>query len=429
MTRPGAIAVAALLIAAAGCKREPAANERAGDPAAKQAPAPRAPDDAAPAAPAARWYRALVTGDGVEIPFLFELPAKSGTATFLTGDRRQTAPATWTGDQVEIRFDAYHTAIAATRSADGALRGKLTSSTRFLGEASLDLTATPIESPAATELFDAPAAGNRAAALGVWKLEFQDDSGVARLAIDPHGVNGVTGILQFDTGNQVLLAGGVRGNRLRLAAFDGSSPYSLDGELAGDAIRGNWIAGPQLAWRESFRGTRSSEQSTPSAIRARTAAKISLEQLSQPPYKDNPVVIELAGSWCPACEHAAPILVDLHRRHHEAGLQVLTLDYEFTDDRTYNVTQAEAFKQRNRLPWEVVPVHGDLDSYAEIMLPELEDSNPAGFPIFVFVRRDRTIAAVHAGFPPPEAEAGRPHRDMVAKLERLTQEILGPRQP
>jgi thiol-disulfide isomerase/thioredoxin len=52
-------------------------------------------------------------------------------------------------------------------------------------------------------------------------------------------------------------------------------------------------------------------------------------------------VVELAGSWCAACRSAAPFLVELYREYQPRGLHMVSLRYEFSDDRVFDAVQAE----------------------------------------------------------------------------------------
>jgi thiol-disulfide isomerase/thioredoxin len=416
------LSMLALLLAPAACKRSSDAepNEERAEPAASDSK----DDDG-------RWYRAVLSdGDAGadEIPFYLLLPRSgTGAAIVKNGPQRLEAEARWdgssdiAGSSVTITNEILHTTIRA--DSDGAvLRGQLQTRSKTWGDASLELVAEPVNEPDPRRLFAAPGSGETAAdAGGVWRVEFLDGSGDAKLELEQDG-SALTGTIHFQTGNFVLLAGNVFGDRAALSAFDGSSPYLMTLELHGDELDGHWIAGPQLAWREDFDATRGEDFDwKPKIGSGILPATLKLPQLDDPRYDDKAVIVELAGSWCATCQYAAPVMVELYDRLESEGLEILTLLYEFTSDEAYNHRQAEVFKREYGLAWEVVPVHGGLEDYAELMPPGLEAVNAAGFPIAIFLDRDRRIRGIHAGFPSPATEA---HGEAVAEYQRLAEQIV-----
>jgi hypothetical protein len=59
---------------------------------------------------------------------------------------------------------------------------------------------------------------------------------------------------------------------------------------------------------------------------------------------------------------------------------MVSLLYEFSDDRALDAAQAETFKKTYGVTWPVVPIPGSIDDFAEILPRGLADINPAGFP-------------------------------------------------
>jgi hypothetical protein len=100
---------------------------------------------------------------------------------------------------------------------------------------------------------------------------------------------------------------------------------------------------------------------------------------------------------------------------------MVTLLYELTGERELDAEQAERFRQTYGATWPVIPVHGDLDDFPEIMPSGLVDLDPAGFPVTLFLTADRTLVSLHAGFPSPDApdEFRRVAAQFRATIERL----------
>ncbi|MEO8699425.1 MAG: TlpA disulfide reductase family protein [Kofleriaceae bacterium] len=373
---------------------------------------------------AAQWYLASV-GDaqGTAIPFFLQLPSQiGGEALVATGPDRVRAKLTARSPKIVVEFDILHTKIEATPGADGALAGTWSSTSGSWGASSLSFRAKPVAAPDPVLRFPGAPGPD---VTGVWKVQLTKPGELGKLVIARGEGNAITATFAFYTGNLAFVAGNQDGRTIRLSAFDGSSPYLLVGELdaKGDRFTGTWTAGQALAWTEKLTAQRA--PSFMLEIQTKLAAarpKLKLPLLDQAPYANHPVIVELGGSWCPACGHASGKLRELREKYASQDLQVVTLAYEFTDDTVYNKQQADGFKAKFKIPWEVIPIDGGLDKYNEILPPEISNIDASGFPITVFVARDGGIEGFHSGFPPEKW--GVLHGEALADYDRLTSKII-----
>jgi thiol-disulfide isomerase/thioredoxin len=377
----------------------------------------------APAAAASQWYLASV-GDaqGTAIPFFLQLPASGNEALIATGPDRVRAKLVSGPPKVVVEFDILHTKIEAAAKPDGGLEGTWASSSKSWGTASLSFRAKPVAGPDPALRF--PAAPGPDVS-GVWKVGLTKPGEFGKLVITRGEGNALTATIGFQGGNLAFIAGNQDGRTIRLSAFDGSSPYLLVAEVdeKGQKLTGSWTAGQALAWTEKLAGEKS--PAFVLELQTKLAAarpKLKLPELAKPPYAGRPVIVELGGSWCPACGHASKKLRALREQYASQDLQVLTLAYEFTDDSAYNKQQAEAFKAKYGMTWDVIPVDGGLDKYNEILPPEIKDIDASGFPITIFVARDGGIEGFHSGFPPEHW--GALHKDALADFDRLASKIV-----
>jgi thiol-disulfide isomerase/thioredoxin len=428
-----------------GCKRD-VQPEPSGAATTSPAASPAASHDAAVAiaAPDARvadrgpiWYRAsLRSADGVEVAFFLGVPAPGapGQAIFKVGHHEVRGDATFDGKLLRVPLTVHQTAVEASVEPDGSLRGTFTTSWRAWGASSIPLTATPVAAPTPAALGLGPGDG-AAIDLGqphtVWRLALQE-SGIARLAIDQTAPGEFTALVFFDTGNIVYLAGNGRGDAILLTGFDGTSGYRLELALGADHARGRgkFFGGHRFDWREELTATRGEFAFVVKAKPVRPRAKIRLPRHPElAALAPGPLVVEIAGSWCSTCRNAAPFLVELYREYQPRGLHMVTLLYEFSDDRAVDAAQAETFKTTYGVTWPVVPISGGVDDFADIMPSGLTDINPAGFPLTLFLAPDRTLVAFHAGF--PAADTGEDFRRVAAEfranLDRLLASVRAPR--
>lgn len=413
-----------LLIALAflGCKRD-------SDPAPPD-PAPAAPGsaasrnaNAAPADAGHTWYRAAVRAqDGIEASFLLGVPAPgtAGKAIFKAGSHEVQNAAVFDGKTLKIPMTLYQTAVDATVGADGTLSGTFSTTWRAWGASSIALTGTKVAGPAAA----ATATGSGGAAIdlsearSVWRVVTKE-SGTAKLVINQIAPGDFEGVLSLDTGNIIYVAGSGRGDAMVLTGFDGTAGYRLELALGADrkSARGKFFAGQRFDWRETLTAARGADFELEIKARAeRPRGKIGLPDVPElAALEPGPLVVEIAGSWCATCRHAAPVLVDLHREFQPRGLRMVTLLYEFSDDPASDAQQAAAFKQTYGITWPVVPIAGGVDEFTSIIPSGVTDLNPAGFPITLFLAADRSLVALHAGFPAADATAPE-HRRAVAEF-------------
>jgi thiol-disulfide isomerase/thioredoxin len=419
-----------------GCKREvehephvpvtspaPAASHDAG--AASDASAVSDAASAADRGPT--WYRAVVrTTDGIEVPFFLGVPAPNapGQAVFKVGGHEVRSAATFDGKTLNVPLAVHQTAVEGAVDQGGILRGTFSTSWRAWGASSIPLTATPVAAPATSTLATVGSEGT-VIDLGqphsVWRLAMAD-SGVAKLVVDQAAPGELAGLMFFDTGNIIYLAGNGRGDAIVMTGFDGTSGYRLELTLAADRVhaRGKFFGGHRLDWRETLTATRGPEFTLAAQPKmTRPGTKIGLPDLPELAALEReqlrgPLVVEIAGSWCSTCRNVAPFLIELYREYQPRGLHMVSLLYEFSDDRVLDAAQAETFKKTYGVTWPVVPISGSIDDFAEILPRGLGGINPAGFPITLFLAPDRSLVAFHVGFPAA---------DTVAEFRRVTAEF------
>lgn len=422
------------------CKREVApvpAPAPAAPPAAVAQGAVAAPPHAAEAGPT--WYRAVVrASDGVEARFFLGVPPAhaSGQAVFKVGSHEVRGDATFDGKALRVPLAVHQTAVEGTVDPDGTLRGSFTTSWRAWGASSLPLTATPVAAPETSAL--ATVGAGAALDLGqphsVWRVALRD-SGPARLVIDQTAPGDFAARLMLDTGNIIYLAGNGRGDAIVLCGFDGTSGYRLELTLGADHARGRgqFFGGHRLDWREALTATRGPDFTLAIKPKAtRPGVKIGLpDHPALAALEPGPLVVELGGSWCSTCRNAAPFFVQLYRQYQPRGLRMLTLLYEFSDDRALDASQSETFKRTYGATWPVVPISGSVDDLSDILPTGLSDVDPAGFPITLFLTADHSLVALHAGFPAADApdEFDRVAAEFRANIETLLASSGAPRRP
>lgn len=412
-----------------GCKRDAEPQSRPQVTATAPAPAGDAADPAV-ASKEPSWFRAIIrAADGVEALFFLGVPPPGapGQAIFRVGSHEVRSEATFDGKILNVSLAVHLTAVEATVGQDGTLSGSFSTSWRAFGASSLALTATKVATPALSGL--ATVASDAAMIdLGeprsTWRITMAE-AGTVKLTLDQTAPGEFAGLLLLDTGNIIYVAGNGRGDTIVMTGFDGTAAYRLELELAADRThaRGKFFGGHRFDWRETLTATRAADFTLALKPRAKQP-RVKIELPDSPELAalgTRPLVVEMGGSWCSTCRSAAAYFVELNHEFQPRGLGMVTLLYEFTDDRESDAKQAETFKKTYGITWPVVPVQGGLDDFLEIIPSGLADLNPSGFPITLFLAADRSLVALHAGFPAADtsSEFRRVASEFRANIEAL----------
>lgn len=370
------------------------------------------------------WYRATVGEGSQEVPFFLSTPPPGavGACQVANGDERIAVRCRWDGAALDLEFLQFATRIHATRGADGALAGGWVPSHQSGLDAPIAFAATPVPALDPRTRF-APGARPAVDVSGTWETQHQSFGlGKGVLAQTADGV--VTGtLIPTDVGDLRYLAGTVVDHTLWLSTFDGQHAYVLRAEVAtaGDTLSGVWTYSHILD--DPFTGRRvdTLDVGRLETLRLRAGAtRVTIPQLADPAFAGKPVVVDYSGTWCPACMDATPFLVELYRKHHPRGLEILTVSLEATEDPAVNAKQVAYFREHFAIPWRIDILPGDLTETVSLLPPELE--NTGGFPITLFINRDGTVADLHSGFYGPAAPAE--HAALKRRFEASVERIL-----
>ncbi len=374
------------------------------------------------------WHRVVLIGsDASEVAFVMGLPrnATQKLAVLVSGSQRAVGNVKRAGAQVRVEFPVYHSALVLDPASDGGYAGHYETTRPTWGRGQMPLRATPAAGPtiAAQSTLPGGAALDLGEARATWRMRVGDLA--VKLVLEQQAPGELMATMFFENGNVVYFSGSGRGDRLLLAGFEGSSPFSLDLVFDADRKRANgtWRAGHVLSWRESIAGERTGDFELVPKL-AIEGSRTMLRHSKLAGTEGKPLIVELGATWCSSCRRIAPALRALHEHYKSQGLQVVTLLYELTTDPAENKQAEELFKQAHGVVWPVHAVPGGAEDIADNVPEGLSNVDIGGIPVVIFRRRDGTIAGVNAGF--PAETTGAAHQATVAKFERLAAEIVKP---
>jgi thiol-disulfide isomerase/thioredoxin len=381
--------------------------------------------------PAGLWDAAVVVniqnGATIEVPFRFEIACggaacASPKGSFFNGDDRVTSTSgQFAGGALTFSFDEYGTRLEAAFK-DGTLEGRYDRGTRGAPYPFHAKRFVPVE------------VGGRTipSIAGVWNVQVRSSKGEAawRLIVRQSGAEVSAAILRID-GDTGALTGSFRDGAFVLSHFSGARPLRLELTPAADAtlrVVQNRDE-PLTAMRADQALAKGLPQpSDPSRF---TSVKDPTEPFrfnfpdldghpvanSDPRFRGKVVIVNISGSWCPNCHDEAPFLVELYRKYHARGLEIVSLSFE-EEAQLKNPTRLRAFIKHYGIGYTV-------------LLPgeprELNDKLPQGvnlnsFPTSFFLGRDGRVRSAHAGF--PGKASGKFYEEARKEVTSLVERLL-----
>jgi thiol-disulfide isomerase/thioredoxin len=383
----------------------------------------------AQARPLAGLWDGKVRYDELTIEFPIELSGsgKNVRGSFFNGDERVTSTqGTQTGDTLVLEFADYATQLNAHEQ-DGVLEG--TYGNKLIGIHDIELRRHRAESASVSGVPDIS---------GLWTLPFESPKGehAWRLIVRQDRSQLSAAILRVD-GDTGVLKGGYGDGQFVLNHFDGGRPLQVtivprqDGEL--DVMLRGPHAPSQTLTAIRPAEARAKGLPSPSVFSGHTTMKNPNEPLrfsfpdlsgklgsnSDPQFRGKVLLVNVTGSWCPNCHDEAPFLVEMYRRYHSLGLEIVALDFE-DEEQFRNPTRLPAFVKHYGIDYTYLLAGQTSELAAKI--PQAERLN--AWPTTFFVGRDGRVRTIHTGFAAPATGAFHTQlrQEYAGTVERLLAE-------
>lgn len=268
--------------------------------------------------------------------------------------------------------------------------------------------------------------------LGRWDAWYQGTvEATPRVFEFRNGAEGLEGTVISNSGDYGLFWGRAAQDSFELAHFDGANVYLLAGRQAGDTLRGVFHAG--LRTQTPFVATRSTGKphlTPPSAVtRVDTTAPLAFTfpdlegrpvSLADSAYRGKVVLVDIFGTWCPACHDAAPILGRFYRDYHARGFEIIGLAFEVTGDPVQDGGMVRRFREKFSIPYTLLLGGASETDVVRGLLPQLDGFT--AFPTTLFLGRNGKVRRVHVGFYGPAT--GPQHPALVADFRREIERLL-----
>lgn len=401
---------------------------------------------------AGRWDAQLVR-EGGNIPFRLDISGEGASlkGTLYDGFRpyEHTTRAAYRDGRLELEIEHYLTTINATLK-DGKLVGEVSSQNRGQS-AEYGFVATRHDAKAFAKAAAAPAP----AVAGEWEIPLATPSSKGekafRFIVEQKGAEIAASILRVD-GDTGAYSGVFKDGRWELAHYDGSRPGVIlvtpgpEGTLEiqqrvdrpGAAADANYGAAPDgryaaklVAYRPAV--ARAKGFPEPANHLAHTTPRDATEKFtfSFPDldgklqtqdnafFKDNVILAIVTGTWCPNCHDEAQYLVELDRKYRDQGLRIVALNFEEVEQQD-SLQRARAFVKQYKVEYPYLQAGAPEEMWEKV--PQLLNLNT--WPATVFIGRDGTVRAVHAGFASPATGDfyKRQDKEFTSRIEQLLAE-------
>ena len=371
-------------------------------------------------------WDATVQIRGQVIPFRIEfaVDGSKATGTFFNGEERFTSTGgEFQNGALSLDWDHYLSQLKATLK-DGVLTGTFLQGGRRGGTYSFE--ARPHSASKAPDP-NAPSIG------GLWELEnVASGKGEStwRFIVQQSGGEVSAAILRVD-GDTGALTGVYRDGKFVLSHFDGARASLMEVTLSKDGTLDILENGKTHMTAVRPTEARAKNLPPPADFNLHTTVKDANEpfRFSFPDlngrmvsntdtrFRGKVVLVEVTGSWCPNCHDEAPFLVDLYKKYHEQGLEIVALSFE-EGDQLANPKRLRAFLKKYGIEFTVLLCGQPEEAKEKLTQAVNWDSWPTTF----FLDRQGLVRLVHSGFPgSPSADL---YREAVDQFKTNIEQML-----
>ena len=401
-----------------------------------------------------RWDAQLVRGENV-IPFRLDISGAGPTlkGTLYDGFRpyENTTSASFKDGELVLNIEHYLTTIKAKFDGDK-LVGTVVAQNRE-NRADYSFVATRHVDPPAS------AAANAPSIAGSWEIPLDAPSSKGekafRFIVEQKGAEVAASILRVD-GDTGSYSGTFKDGKWVLSHFDGSRPGvivvtptkegTLEVQQRQDRVRPaseEEKTSTENAYRESAPDGRYSAKLVayraevarakgfpePANYLTHTTARdpnekftfsfpdVNGKQISEKDFAGKVIVAIVTGTWCPNCHDEAQYLVELDKKYRDKGLAIVALDFEEAEQQG-SLARVHAFTKQYGVKYPYLIAGAPAEMWEKV--PQLVNLNT--WPATVFVGRDGTVRAVHAGFASPAS--GQFHAQLKKEFTERIEQLL-----
>ena len=377
-----------------------------------------------------RWRGEFVLPEN-RIPFIFEVSVTKpdSTVVYLVNgaERVQLKNISYRNDSVFIPIDLFD-ALLAGKLSDNALSGKFIRLTTLKPDEGISFVAEAGNAPR----FPVGSGASSISLSGTWDILIGTGAEVDKMVgIFEQAGSLLSGSILTDSGDYRYLDGAVQGNKFRLSAFSGNTPYLVTGEFTSDStFTGEFVTSRRTFKMEGKRNPKAA-LADPYSFSKLKEGYSSIEftfpnlenvpvSLSDPKYKGKVVIVTILGSWCPNCLDEAAFLAPWYIKNKDRGVEIIGLAFERKNDFEFAQRTLTRLKNRFDIRYELLFAGLAGTESASKALPAL--TGISAFPSSIFIDKKGHVRKVHSGFSGPAT--GKYYQEFQAEFNSLMDELL-----
>lgn len=225
--------------------------------------------------------------------------------------------------------------------------------------------------------------------------------------------NKIYGTFLTSSGDYRFLEGLTDGNKLHLSTFDGSHAYYFYAELTNgntEFVNGKFYSGLNSfeSWKAKFDISARLPDADSLTFLKDGYDKIDFKfkniegkeiSLNDDAYKNKVVLVQILGSWCPNCMDETNYLVPYYREMKNAGLEIIGLCYERSEDVQVATKNIANLKRRLDIPYQLLIAGTNKKGNVNQTLPMLK--NFIGYPTLIIIDKKGKVRKIHTGYSGP----------------------------
>jgi thiol-disulfide isomerase/thioredoxin len=141
-----------------------------------------------------------------------------------------------------------------------------------------------------------------------------------------------------------------------------------------------------------------------------------------PRFKGKVVIAMVTGTWCANCHDEAQYLVQLYKKYHDKGLEIVALDFE-EPNQLNSLAREQAFVKHYGVKYDYLIAGTTAEVWEKI--PYFTNLN--SWPTIIFIGRDGKVKATHTGFASPAS--GEFYNQLKAEFESNVENLLADKTP
>lgn len=235
----------------------------------------------------------------------------------------------------------------------------------------------------------------------------------------------LNGSILTPTGDYRYIEGQVFGNKFQAASFDGIYNYLLTGEVKDGTLTAKILAGYQT----QIEGKKDQKAELPDAYKQTQLPSLSFTfpdlsgkmiSLTDPKFKNKPVIVQFFGSWCPNCIDEMNYMIPWYNKNKNRGIEIVALSFERSLNEGEAKRQLLKVQKKSKVPYTLLLAGSTSADKPADKIKGLQ--NFISFPTTVFLNKKHEVVKVHAGFNGPST--GEFYEKWIVEFNKTVDDLL-----